>query len=100
MTSQALVSYFWCSQTFSTFTQYMSVSHGYSTIGGIEYGGCGEDKKKEIVSHQLGISTGYGDAHCRCQNRRISGRGSRTMCLGRMVTGDKGHEVLPRFGPS
>ena len=48
---------------FSTFTQYMSVSHGYSTIGGIEYGGCGEDKKKEIVSHQLGVSTGYGDAH-------------------------------------
>jgi len=44
--------------------QYMSVSHGYSTIGGIEYGGgCGEDKKKEIVSHQLGVSTGYGDAH-------------------------------------
>ena len=41
----------------------MSVSHGYSTIGGIEYGGYGEDKKKEIVSHQLGISTGYGDAH-------------------------------------
>ena len=37
------------SQTFSTFTQYMSVSHGYSTIGGIEYdgGGCGEDKKGE-----------------------------------------------------
>ena len=41
----------------------MSVSHGYSTMGGIEYGGCGEDKMKEIVSHQLGISTGYGDAH-------------------------------------
>ena len=32
----------------------MSMSHGYNTIGGIE-GGCGEDKKKEIVSHQLGI---------------------------------------------
>ena len=47
--------------TFSTFTQYMSVSHGHSTISGIE-GGCGEDKK-EIVSHQLGVSTGYGDAH-------------------------------------
>src|SRR3990170_5936223 len=62
MTSQAIDSYF-CSQIFSTFTQYMSVSHGYSTIGGIEYGGCGEDKKKEIVSHQLGVSTGYGDAH-------------------------------------
>ena len=41
---------------------YMSVSHGHSTIGGIE-GGCGEDKKKEIVSHQLGVSTGYGNAH-------------------------------------
>ena len=26
-----------CSQTFSTFTQYMSVSHGHSTIGGIEW---------------------------------------------------------------
>ena len=36
----------------------MSVSHGYSTIGGIE-GGCGEEKKKEIVSHQLGVSTGH-----------------------------------------
>ena len=40
----------------------MSVSHGHSPIGG-EYGGCGEEKKKEIVSHQLGVSTGYGDAH-------------------------------------
>ena len=40
----------------------MSVSHGYSTIGGID-GGWGEDKKKEIVSHRLGISAGYGDAH-------------------------------------
>ena len=42
--------------------QYMSVSHGHITIGGID-GGCGEDKKKEIVSHQLGVSMGYGDAH-------------------------------------
>ena len=44
----------------------MSVSHGHSTIGGIEYdgGGCVEKTKKEkIVSHQLGVSTGYGDAH-------------------------------------
>ena len=40
----------------------MSVSHGHSTIGGID-GGCGEEKKEEIVSHQLGLSTGYGDAH-------------------------------------
>ena len=40
----------------------MSVRHGHSTIGGIEYDG-GEDKKEKIVSHQLGVSTGYGDAH-------------------------------------
>ena len=40
----------------------MSMSDGHSTIGGIE-GGCGEDKKKDIVSHQLGVSTSYGDAH-------------------------------------
>ena len=40
----------------------MSVSHGHSTIGGID-GGCGEDKKEKIVSHQLGVSTSYGDAH-------------------------------------
>ena len=41
----------------------MSVRHGYSTIGGIECDGCGEDKKREIVSHQLCVSMGYGDAH-------------------------------------
>ena len=63
MTSQAIVSYFSNLKLFSTFTQYMSVSHGHSTIGGIEYGGCGEDKKKERVSHQLGVLTGYGDGH-------------------------------------
>ena len=37
---------------------------------------------------------------CQCQNRRISGRGSRIVRLGRMVTGGRGHNVLPRFGPS
>ena len=62
MTSQAIVSYFSNLKLFSTFTQYMSVSHGHSTIGGIEYDG-GEDKKEKIVSHQLGVSTSYGDAH-------------------------------------
>jgi hypothetical protein len=43
----------------------MSVSHGYNTIGGIEYdgGGCVEKTKKEKVSHQLGKLMGYGDAH-------------------------------------
>ena len=40
-------------QPFSTLTQYMSVSHGYSTIDGIEYddGDCAEKTKKEKVSH-------------------------------------------------
>ena len=43
----------------------MSVSHGYSTMGGIEYddGGCVDKTKKEKVSHWWGLSTGYGDAH-------------------------------------
>ena len=45
--------------------QYMSASHEYSTMGGIEYddGGCVEKTKKEKVSYRLGVSTGYGDAH-------------------------------------
>ena len=43
----------------------MSVSHGYTTIGGIENDGGGyvEKTKREKVSHQPGVSTGYGDAH-------------------------------------
>ena len=62
MTSQAIVSYFSNLKLFSTFMQYMSVSHGYSTM--VEQnGGCGEYKKGKIVSHQLGVSMGYGDAH-------------------------------------
>ena len=40
------------------------------------------------------------EGFCRCQNRWIAGRGSRTVRLGSMVTGGRGHEVLPRFGPS
>ena len=32
--------------------------------------------------------------------RQNSDRGSRTVHLGRMVTGGRGHDVLPRFGPS
>ena len=60
MTSQAIVSYFWCSQTSSTFMQYMSVSHGYSTMDGIEYddGGYVEKTKKDKVSHRRGKSMG------------------------------------------
>ena len=43
----------------------MSASHGHSTIDGIEYddGGYEEKTKREKVSHQLGVLTGYGDAH-------------------------------------
>ena len=41
----------------------MSVSHGYSTIGGIESGGGVRRRKKEKVSHQLGKLMGYEDAH-------------------------------------
>ena len=52
MTSQAIVSYSSNLKLFSTFTQYMSVSHGYNTMGGIEYddGGYVEKTKKEKVS--------------------------------------------------
>ena len=52
MTSQAIVSYFSNLKLFSTFTQYMSVSHGYSTMGGIEYNEGGYvEKTKRRKSH-------------------------------------------------
>ena len=41
-----------------------------------------------------------GDTWCRCQIRQILGRRSRTMRLRLMVTGGRGHDVLPWFGPS
>ena len=36
--------------------QYMSVSHGHSTMGGVEYddGGCAENTKRKKVSHRRG----------------------------------------------
>ena len=46
----------------------MSASHGHSTM--VVYGGGCEDKKGEnslIVSHQLGVPMGYGDAINRYQ---------------------------------
>ena len=49
-------------QLFSTLTQYMSVSHGHNTKV-VKDGGCEDKKRQKIVSHQLGVSTGYGDAH-------------------------------------
>ena len=51
---------------FSTLTQYMSASHGHNTMGGIEYDDRGyvrRQKKRKMVSHQLGILMCYGDAH-------------------------------------
>ena len=52
MTSQEIVSYFSNLKLFSTFTQYMSVSHGYSTMGGIEYDDGGYvEKTKRRKSH-------------------------------------------------
>ena len=41
----------------------MSVSHGHSTICGIEWWLWIREKKEKIVLHQLGVSMGYGDAH-------------------------------------
>ena len=51
------------SQTFSTLTQYMSVSHGYSTISGIECGGGCETKKGGDGHIDSTYQKGYGDAH-------------------------------------
>ena len=51
MTRQAIVSYFSNLKLFSTFTQYMSVSHGYSTMGGIEYNDGGYVEKTKRKSH-------------------------------------------------
>ena len=52
MISQAIISYFSNIKLFSTFTQYMSVSHGYNTMGGIEYNEGGYvEKTKWRKSH-------------------------------------------------
>ena len=53
MKSQAIVSYLNNLKIFQLSRKYMSVSHGYSTMGGIEYddGDCVEKTKKEKVSH-------------------------------------------------
>ena len=51
-----------------------------------------------VVSNCL-LSRTTGGLNCRCQNWRISGRGSRTVRLRRMVTGGRGHDVYPGSGP-
>ena len=50
MTSQAIVSYF-SNLKKSTFTKYMSVSHGHITMCGIEYNDAGCVEKKKTKSH-------------------------------------------------
>ena len=52
VSAKQLVHTFERASAFSTLTQYMSTSHGYSTAGGIEYdgGGCVE-KTKGRKSH-------------------------------------------------
>ena len=54
--TKQLVHTFERASAFSTLTQYMSVSHGHSTMGGVEYddGGCVEKTKREKVSHRRG----------------------------------------------
>ena len=62
MTSQAIVSYFSNLKLFQLSRNTWAWAMDIALY--VEWnGGCGEDKKEKIVSHQLGISTDYGDAH-------------------------------------
>ena len=49
MTSRAIGSYFLTRFRFSTLMQYMSASHGYSTMGGMEYDDRGNYKEGKKV---------------------------------------------------
>ena len=71
MTSQAIVSHFSNLNLFSTFMQYMSVSHGYSTMGGIEYDGGGYvEKTKMRKSTSTWLINGLG----RCPSIDVNAR--------------------------
>ena len=60
----------------------------------------GKDSNTIASIHHLFKTVPIQVAQCRCQNRRILGRGSRTVRLGRLVTGDKGQDVFyPGSGP-
>ena len=62
MTSQAIVSYFSNLKLFQLSRNTLAWAMDITLY--VEYNGsCGEDKKEKIVSNQLGVSTGYGDAH-------------------------------------
>ena len=59
-----------------------------------------ERTEQELGLAKQQLEEKEGKRYCRCQNRWISGRGSRTVRQGRMVTGDKGHDVFyPGSGP-
>ena len=58
--------------------------------------GLGVDVKEATRQHEVGGRAQGG--RCRCQNRRISGRGSRSVRLRLMVIGSKGHNVYPSSG--
>ena len=53
----------------------------------------------EDIPPQDGRVVGDDDDDCWCQNRWISGRGSRTVRLRSMVTRGGGHDVYPGSGP-
>ena len=62
MTSQAIVSYLNNLKLFQPSRNTWAWAMDIALY--VEYdGGYWEDKKNEIVSHQLGVSMGYGDAH-------------------------------------
>ena len=59
------------------------------------------DIHEDLIFDGFGPVPGAPDSHdeCWCQNRRISGRGSRSVRLRLMVTRSKGHNVYPGSGP-
>ena len=57
--------------------------------------GVGDGSASPLGQIRLPVTFGT----CRCQNRRISGRGSRSVRLRLMVTGSKGRNVYPGSGP-
>ena len=70
------------------------------SVGPIAHLGETETLQREIERLQSHIGeTEIPIGDCRCQNRRISGRGSRSVRLRLMVTGGKGHNVYPSSGP-
>ena len=78
----------------------MHVVKDYPDVFPEELPGMPPDRGIEFLIELLPGTGPISKRPCRCQNRRITGRGSRTVCLRRMVTGGREIDVLPRFGPS